>query len=199
MSEGSLWVGLSFRVVLPSLTRRVVICEHTIMNVETSNISMKDPIAFFVTWPTYGTWLPGDERGWIEYHHGWQLPSPNLESLCSSRMTEKQCLLSGPEQQIVEEQAAETCRYRGWILHAVECRTNHVHLVVSAFETNPKKIRADIKAWCTRRLKEKSSSSRMNYWAERGSIRYVWDQESLDRVVNYVTVAQDRKHRDRER
>jgi hypothetical protein len=23
-----------------------------------------DPIAYFLTWTTYGTWLPGDERGW---------------------------------------------------------------------------------------------------------------------------------------
>ena len=26
-----------------------------------------DPIAFMFTWSTYGTWLPGDERGWVEY------------------------------------------------------------------------------------------------------------------------------------
>ena len=22
-----------------------------------------EPIAYFITWTTYGTWLPGDERG----------------------------------------------------------------------------------------------------------------------------------------
>ena len=35
---------------------------------------MPDPLAYFITWATYGTWLPGDERGWVEYRHGWQLP-----------------------------------------------------------------------------------------------------------------------------
>ncbi|MCA9023576.1 MAG: hypothetical protein KDA86_00045 [Planctomycetaceae bacterium] len=25
---------------------------------------MSEPLAFFLTWMTYGTWLPGDERGW---------------------------------------------------------------------------------------------------------------------------------------
>ncbi len=24
---------------------------------------MPEPLAYFLTWPTYGTWLPGDERG----------------------------------------------------------------------------------------------------------------------------------------
>ena len=35
---------------------------------------LPEPLAYFLTWPTYGTWLPGDERGWVEYRHGWQLP-----------------------------------------------------------------------------------------------------------------------------
>ena len=26
------------------------------------NITMPDPLAFFITWPAYGTWLPGDDR-----------------------------------------------------------------------------------------------------------------------------------------
>jgi len=52
------------------------------------DVPMGDPIAFFITWPTYGTWLPGDERGWVEFKHGWQLPKPSLELECKSRMTE---------------------------------------------------------------------------------------------------------------
>ena len=37
---------------------------------------LPEPLAYFLTWPIYGTWLPGDERGWVEYRHGWQLPDP---------------------------------------------------------------------------------------------------------------------------
>ena len=42
------------------------------------------PIAFFLTWSTYGTWLPGDARGWVEYQHGFQLPDPILELECAA-------------------------------------------------------------------------------------------------------------------
>ncbi len=28
--------------------------------------TMPDPLAYYLTWPTYGTWLPGDERGWVK-------------------------------------------------------------------------------------------------------------------------------------
>ena len=27
---------------------------------------MDDPLALFLTSTTYGSWLPGDERGWVE-------------------------------------------------------------------------------------------------------------------------------------
>jgi len=154
--------------------------------------AMSDPIAFFITWPTYGTWLPGDAKGWVEFKHGWKLPEPVLELECASRMTEDACKLDAIQRQIVESQVLETCQHRNWELHAVNCRSNHIHIVVSAFETNPKKIRADIKAWCTRRLKERSMPDRKNWWAERGSIRWVWNQQSLATAVEYTTDGQDK-------
>jgi hypothetical protein len=55
---------------------------------------MDDPIAYFLTWVTYGTWLPGDGRGWVEYRHGWQLPDPVREREAVARMTEDACRLS---------------------------------------------------------------------------------------------------------
>ena len=171
-------VGLSFK--------------GTTMN---ENVPMPDPLAFFITWPTYGTWLPGDGRGWIEYHHGWQIPSRNLEQYCRACMTEKQCLLSKDERGIVLSQIFETCEHRKWVHFASDCRSNHAHIVIGAANTPPKKIRADIKAWCTRRLRERSRPEQENWWAERGSIRYVWNDDSLATVIQYVMEAQDRKGR----
>jgi hypothetical protein len=155
-----------------------------------------DPIAFFLTWPTCGIWLPGDELGWIEYHQGWQMPDPSRLMLSTARMKEPVCLSDEPARQIVETQVAETCRFRKWVLHAAACRSNDMHIAVGAFETSPKKIRIDIQAWCTRSLKHQVDSTRENWWAERGSIRYVWNDEQLGRVIEYVTEAQDRKDRE---
>jgi len=157
---------------------------------------MGDPIAYFFTWVTYGTWLQGDRRGWIEYRRGWQMPDPQLEQLCTQLMTEDACRLSSTEQRIVEKQIAETCQHRGWILHEANCRSNHVHAVIYAQDVPPKKIRDDVKAWCSRRLNENSSQARDHWWAERGSIRWVWNQEQLNRVILYVREGQDRKDRE---
>ena len=159
-------------------------------------MSMDDPIAFYLTWPTYGTWLPGDHRGWVEHRRGWQLPDPIAWLEARSLMKENACRLSPVDRQIVEAQVAETCVSRGWILFAANCRSNHIHVVIGACETSPKKIRNDIKAWSTRRLRA-ADPNRDKWWAERGSERHIYTEESLETVVAYVTEAQDRKHLDR--
>jgi hypothetical protein len=149
------------------------------------------PIAFFLTWVTYGTWLPGDARGWVEYMHGWKLPSPTLEAECGSRLSEDAIRLTHEQRKAVEQQIEETCRYRSWQLHAVNCRSNHVHVVVTAIDTPPKKIRVDLKSYATRCLKS-TEPTRKNWWAERGSIRWIDDGESLHAAVTYVIDGQTR-------
>ncbi|MEL6107363.1 MAG: transposase [Planctomycetota bacterium] len=151
-----------------------------------------DPIVFFLTWVTYGTWLPGDDRAWVEYQHGWQLPCRDLEADCETRMNEGAVRFTKDQRRRVEEQIAETCEHRGWQLHAVNCRSNHVHAVVSSKQTPPKKIRTDLKAYATRCLKS-LDASRDNWWAERGSIRLILTEDDLDTVITYVNDAQDRK------
>ena len=152
-----------------------------------------DPLGYFLTWVTYGTWLPGDARGWVEYHQGWQLPDPILELESHALMNEDACRLNEDQRHAVEAQLAETCQHRGWSLHAANCRTNHVHVVVSAARTHPKKIRTDLKAWATRRLKAGFDATRENWWAERGSTRYINSESDLASAVFYVLEAQDRK------
>lgn len=147
------------------------------------------PVAYFLTWVTYGTWLPGDERGWVEYRRGWQLPDPARELESRARMTEDACRLDLEQRHRVEAQIAETCEFKGWILHAVNCRSNHVHVVLTA-PLHPKKVQSQLKSWTTRRLKEmargRNDDTRENWWAERGSQRYINDEASLEAVILYV-------------
>ncbi len=154
---------------------------------------MVDPIGYFLTWVTYGTWLPGDARGWVEYQHGWKLPDPVREFEAAARMKEDACRLTKDQRTAVEQQIRETCRHRGWDLYAANCRSNHVHVVVSAAGIRPKKIRTDLKAWATRRLIQEFDRGRKNWWAERGSIRFLFDEDRLDKAIEYVNEAQDKK------
>lgn len=158
-----------------------------------------DPLAFFLTWVTYGTWLPGDERGWVEHGHGFQLPNSVKEWKAGLRMTEDACYLQPNQRQIVERQIAETCRFRGWTLHIANCRSNHVHAVVSAQNIEPKLIRDQLKAWCTRLSEHEQATQielpRTKWWADRGSIRWIWTEQSLAAVVDYAGEQQDNRRR----
>ncbi len=165
---------------------------------------MPEPLAYFLTWTTYGTWLPGDERGWVQYRRGVQLPNPIIAREAAACMTEDACRLDHEQRRLVETTIADHCRIRGWALHAVNCRSNHVHVVVAAHR-HPDDIREQFKAWCTRRLKAmeqerqrttsaavvSSRTIRQKWWTERGSGLYINDEEALEDIIHYVCEAQD--------
>lgn len=106
-------------------------------------------------------------------------------------MAEGVCILDIEQRQAVERQIAETCAHRGWTLHVVNCRSNHIHVVVTAAVKHPKNIRVDLKAWATRKLKKEFAPKRENWWAERGSIRWLNRDEELEAAVLYVRDGQD--------
>jgi REP element-mobilizing transposase RayT len=111
-------------------------------------------------------------------------------------MSDDACRLDPEQRAAVHEQVAETCRYRKWTLHAINCRSNHLHIVVTA-NLPPQNVRSQLKAWCTRKLKhlaqlrELQSGIRDKWWAERGSHRYVNDEPSLEQAIIYVRDLQD--------
>jgi REP element-mobilizing transposase RayT len=164
-------------------------------------MSNADPIAFLFTWSTYGTWLPGDKRGWVEYRKGYRLPDPIRELEAKAKMTETACRLNTAERNEIHLQVAETCEQRNWTLHAVNCRSNHIHVVTSA-SRKPMFIRHHLKSWCTRRLSDFQKSLvtdpelwRENWWADRGSIRWIFDMDSLEAAILYVRDQQDNPNR----
>ena len=48
-----------------------------------------------------------------------------------------------------------------------------------------------LKAWATRCLKSNYDPGRKNRWAERGSTRYLDDEQSLEAAIIYTTDAPD--------
>src|SRR5437016_11356585 len=112
---------------------------------------MSEPIAYHITWRTYGSWLPGDARKWVKHNIlGIQVPNAPLEEHAKSMMNEPEVALTETQRQIVEATIRDHCRFRKWTLHAVNARSNHVHVVVSA-DIHPDQVMAQLKAWCSRR------------------------------------------------
>lgn len=165
-----------------------------------------DAATLFITWTTYGSWLPGDSRGWMKWQKGEQQPQPALNEWCKKRMQAKPVLLDAPQRQIVEDVIREHSQHRGWELHAVSVRSNHVHVAVTVVlrtgsqdyrvADGLKRVRDQFKANATRVLRQGENPIRNEKtWTKGGDIQFIDSDEDLERVMIYIAEAQDRMDR----
>jgi len=167
------------------------------MRDDPGSVPQDDPLAYFLTWTTYGSWLPGDQRGWVDKPGEFLAPDASLAGLAAELMTEPALTLSDEQRRIVEDTIRDHCRIRGWHLHAVNARTQHVHVVVTAPGRAPEDVMDQFKAWCTRRLKDRERSRgvaaaavRRNWWTQRGSQRWLNKNDDLHAAIAYVLEGQ---------
>ncbi|HPF38134.1 MAG TPA: transposase [Phycisphaerae bacterium] len=87
---------------------------------------------------------------------------------------------------IVRKTILDACSYRKWLLHEINVRSNHVHIVVSA-DAAPERVMNDFKAYATRRLREADAvPPDCRLWSRHGSTRYLWDERAVARACAYV-------------
>lgn len=152
---------------------------------------MSEPLAYLLTWTCYGTWLHGDRRGSVDAEHnapGTPLapPNPRRQAVRMRQMRFGACRLSEAGRRVANQTIVAHCELRGWTLHAANVQSNHVHVVVSC-DVPPTSAMNQLKACATRRLRESGHRNADEpVWAEGGSRRYLWTQESLRRAVEYV-------------
>ena len=108
-------------------------------------------------------------------------------------MTGDAVLLEPHHRETVEQACREHCEVRGWELKAVNARSNHVHVVVAAHE-KPQKVRDQLKANCTRRLRSQSQPLVCERtWTRGGDCEVLSDDPDVEVAVAYVLEAEDRK------
>ena len=156
------------------------------------------PLTYHIIWTTYGTWLPGDARGWVKKGQ-WtvQPPDPDLDRQARERMAEPPVLLTPEQRSLVEQTIADHCRHRGWVLHAVQARTNHVHVVVTA-DRDPDEVRDQFKAWCSRKLSDAAGlvrtvakkAGRRRWFTEGGDKELIDNEQYLTNAIQYVLEGQ---------
>jgi REP element-mobilizing transposase RayT len=153
---------------------------------------MSLPIAFFITWTTYGTWLHGDPRGSFDRRGGYIRPDDRRRQAAEDLMTDDPVTLTDEQRAIVDRVIAEHCAIRGWALHARNVRTRHVHVVVSA-TVEGERVRAELKKWASVRLSAhigliqgQGKDGARRWFTEKGNIEEVWEDRHLQRVIEYT-------------
>lgn len=157
---------------------------------------MNWPFAYFITFTTYGSRLHGDERGSVERGRFGEASSlldsrPLREDNERLRMAMSQVVLNNKERQIVDAAIRKTCDRNQWRLLAINVRTNHVHLLVSA-AAQPELVMRSCKAWATRGLREGGFGRDSKIWTRHGSTKYVWREDEAETVWRYVVHGQQR-------
>lgn len=151
------------------------------------------PIAYFLTWTMYGSWLPGDARGWTDGRGAMHGPDAAREREAARRLAEPPLSLDEGQRGIVHRTIGDHCLRRAWQLHAMDCRTHHVHVALTAPRATPADCMAQLKAWTARRLAEAATHGvRTKWWTENGSRRLIFDETDLADVVVYIAECQDK-------
>ena len=157
---------------------------------------------WFLTWTTYGTWLPGDERGFVapirdadgvqEIHNVPGTPhdadNPALKRFAQQQLKQPPIFLNTDQAHELLPQFQETAHFRKWQLLAAAVMANHVHLVVGVpGDPDPSSLLRDFKSYGSRCLNRRWSKPECGrWWTESGSKRKLPNQRAVDSAISYV-------------
>lgn len=152
---------------------------------------MSIPLAYFLTWTTYGTRLHGDDRGSVDREHNYRgspilTRSVNRVKHMRSLLTHAPLVLSDAMRESVHQTIVQHCQFRRWTLSAINVRTNHVHVVVrGAHEKGPEDVMGQLKSWSTHRLRESGLvEPHREVWTSHGSTIWINTEESLRGAID---------------
>jgi len=168
-----------------------------------------DTFTWLITSTTYGTWLPGDARGFVGRVWDARADDPATESMrvthdivntpydcdipglrAASRelMKGDPVLLRAEQAEVVLAQFQETATFRQWRLHAASVMANHFHLVVTApADVLTDNILRDFKSYASRVLNKKWGKPRSEtWWTASGSRRRLPDDRAVLCAIRYV-------------
>ena len=157
---------------------------------------------WFLTWTTYGSWLPGDERGFVgtervaphlrqinnQPHTQPSKPNTQLAQFSKRQLKAPVILLDVDQAHDLFEQFQETVTHRQWLLVAVGVMRTHLHVVVGVTgDPDPDGILRDFKSYGSRKLNRNYGlPASETWWTESGSKRKLTNAASVEAAVNYV-------------
>ena len=149
------------------------------------------PLAYFIIFSCYGTWLHGERSTSVDRFTN--TPGTDFLSFNSKRlhlvkkkMVECPYVLDELRRGIVLKTIINVCKHRQWVLLATHIRSNHIPMVIHAMSP-PEQIMGTIKSYASRDLNEaKFDGNRINRWTRHGSTRYLWKEAEHEATIQYV-------------
>lgn len=159
-----------------------------------------DADAFFITWTTYGTWLPGDPRGHSSnfvgadnrYHpksnqFGSEHSSGDQATLNRARAQQKweTVWLDSIQAGVCAEALLSASEKRSWKILRSAVMCNHVHIVLIGSTLSGPLTSRVLKGVSQARLSDSVGASR-RWWTRRGSERPLSGSHAILSAMKYV-------------
>jgi REP element-mobilizing transposase RayT len=142
-----------------------------------------------VTSTTYGNWLPGDARGYVDEHNEYGMPfdqpSPELKRTARAKMKESTVWLNTDQAEIILERWQNTVGEMQGTLIAVAVMPNHFHFAaVLPGKIVKAKVLQFFKGRASRVLNQRFG--KRTWWTDSGSVRYSFEEAAFRARIEYV-------------
>ncbi|MGA2915839.1 MAG: transposase [Sedimentisphaerales bacterium] len=144
---------------------------------------MQELIAYMVTWTTYGTWLQGDERGYVKDGETLE-PNPSLKKSNLLSLEQPIIKLTSQQKNIARNAILEEAKRINHNIHAVAVYSNHIHIVA---ENNRIPINQAVKRYknvATAALKRTGLNTKL--WTKGFDKRFCFTEKQLKHRIEYV-------------
>jgi len=140
-------------------------------------------IGYMVTWTTYGSWLPGDKRGYVD---NLKILSGNIKILERNRRRQKSHIvkLNSNEKKIVKQTILAEAESIGHKIEALIVYSNHVHLLARPHRKPIEEIVGRYKSITTRILWEHGRKGRI--WTRGYDKRFCFSNEDIGAKSKYI-------------
>lgn len=133
----------------------------------------------FVTTTSYGSWLPGDLRGYVR--HGMTLPSdPTLLQLSRQLMTGATVYFSVPERDRLIASLHDACNEFGYRLSDAAVESWHVHWILAHGDDTIDKVVGRLKT----RMRQAIARGRI--WTEGYCAEPLFDESAIEQAQEYI-------------
>lgn len=156
--------------------------------------------ALLITWTCYGTWLPGDRRGYVSntrHTDGTYKPKQNIpgtpitadhastRQLSATKQKYATATLDLSHAAVAADGIVEACAKRNWNIERAAFMWNHAHVIVNNCPNDGPEVRRILKGVSQNALSKYDGKPR-RWWTAGGSDRYLHGEQALIAAVRYV-------------
>jgi len=144
---------------------------------------MKRMIGYMVTWTTYGTWLQGDERGYVK---NGKILAQNDKLRSANRRQQKYSTVrfNSEQKQIVQNSIIKEAQRINHKMFAIAVCSNHVHLVAGISEESIEQAVHRYKYSATLALRKLGTDGKI--WSKGFDKRFCFTDRELENKIKYV-------------